>query len=39
MDEVSGELTAANTAAVVADVKDVLVSGQDVISTLESACS
>ena len=38
MDEVSGELTLSNAAAVVTTIEDVGAAGQDLITTLEDAC-
>ena len=39
VDEVSGDLTLSNAAAVVTIIEEVGAAGQDVITTLEDACS
>jgi hypothetical protein len=39
MDEVSGDLTVSNSANAVVAVEGVIAAGQDVVSTLETACS
>ena len=39
VDEISGDLTVSNAAAVVTIIEEVGAAGQDVITTLETACS